>query len=438
MRIGAVCTRLARALLLALAAPCAALAVAAAETPLDEIVAVVDEDVVMRSELEAQLRQVLDQMRQQGAAPPPRSVLERQVLERLILQKIQLQLAERAGIAVDEQSLNDAIRRIASENGLTLHQFREILERDGYAFSRFREDIRNEMILTRLRQREVENRVVVTDREIDNQLANLAQQAQDLEQEYHLLHILIAVPGSADEQTRQRQRERAEELRRRIVDGAADFTEMARAHSDGQQGPAGGDLGWRKASQLPTLFVDEVATMREGEVSEVIESPSGFHIIKLAGLRAGEQHVVEQTRVRHILIKPNELVSPSDAQARLEQLKLRIEGGDSFENLARSHSDDRGSAVSGGDLGWVSPGDLVPEFEEVMNALAPGEVSEPFQTRFGWHIVQVLERRRHDDTEEVRRARAREMIRRRKIEEKYEEWLRNLRDEAYVEYRLRE
>ncbi|MBZ0172232.1 MAG: peptidylprolyl isomerase [Phycisphaerales bacterium] len=204
------------------------------------------------------------------------------------------------------------------------------------------------------------------------------------------------------------------------------------------QAGEGGDLGWRKASQLPTMFTDVVATMNEGDVSTLIASPSGFHIIKLDGVRSSEQHVVDQTKVQHILIKPNELVSGKDARIRLEQLKLRIEGGDSFGDLARSHSDDRGSAVSGGDLGWVSPGDLVPEFEDVMNQLAPGDISEPFESRFGWHIVRVVDRRRKDDTEEVRRARARDVIRQRKIEEEYEAWLRKLRDEAYVEYRLPE
>ncbi|MCC7410276.1 MAG: peptidylprolyl isomerase [Gammaproteobacteria bacterium] len=411
-------------------------AAALAATPIDEIVAVVDEDVVMKSELDGQMQRVLSQMRQQGAAPPPRSVFEKQVLERLILQKIQLQIAQRSGIKVDDESLNMAINKIASENGLSLRQFRQIIEEDGYSFSRFREDIRNEIAISRLRQREVENRIVVTDREIDTQLANL-QQSGDMEQEYHIMHILVATPERADEAAREATRVQAEELRKTLLDGA-DFTDVARRHSDGQQAGEGGDLGWRKASQLPTMFTDVVATMNEGDVSTLIASPSGFHIIKLDGVRSSEQHVVDQTKVQHILIKPNELVSGKDARIRLEQLKLRIEGGDSFGDLARSHSDDRGSAVSGGDLGWVSPGDLVPEFEDVMNQLAPGDISEPFESRFGWHIVRVVDRRRKDDTEEVRRARARDVIRQRKIEEEYEAWLRKLRDEAYVEYRLPE
>jgi len=410
-------------------------AVARAETPIDHIVAVVDEDVVMQSELESQMRRVMAQMRQQGAAAPPRSVFEKQVLERLILQKIQLQMAERSGIKVDDESLNQAINRIAAENGLTLRQFRRILEEDGYPFGQFREDIRDEIVITRLRQREVENRIVVTDREIDNQLANL-QQEGGTEQEYHLQHILVSV-GSGDDADHEAARAEAEQVRRLLLDGA-DFEDVARAHSDGQQAGEGGDLGWRKASQLPTIFTSAVVGMRPGDISGLIESPSGFHVIQLAGVRSAEQHMVDQTRAQHILIKPNELISPRDARIRLEQLKLRIEGGESFENMARSHSDDRGSAVSGGDLGWVSAGDLVPEFEQVMSTLAPGQVSEPFETRFGWHIVRVLERRRYDDTEEVRRARAREIIRQRKIEEEYEAWLRKLRDEAYVEYRLGE
>ncbi len=421
-----------QAALLALAALTAT--AISADSEIDTIVAVVDGDVVMRSELDGQMRRVMSQMRQQGAQVPPRSVFERQVLERLILQKIQMQMAERTGIEVDDDALNAAINKIASENGLNLRQFREILEQDGYAFASFREDIRDEITVTRLRQREVENRVVVTDREIDTQLANVHQQEGGSATEFHILHILVEVPDGGDEAA---VRANAEELRKLILDGA-DFQDVARRHSDGQQAKDGGDLGWRRPDQLPTMFGDVVVTMKEGEISDLIESPSGFHIIKLAGERSGEQHVVEQTHAQHILIKPNELVSASDARTRLEQLRFRITGGESFENLARSHSDDRGSAINGGDLGWVNPGDLVPEFEQVMNTLAPGEVSEPFESPFGLHIVRVLARRTHDDTEEVRRAQAREVIRKRKVEEEYDSWLRKLRDEAYVEYRLEE
>jgi peptidyl-prolyl cis-trans isomerase SurA len=414
----------------------AVIAPSAAITPIDEIIAIVDEDVVMRSELESQMLRVISQMRQQGAQLPPRSVFEKQVLERLILQKIQLQRAEQTGIRIDEETLNGTIARIAADNGLTIAQFREILQQDGYEFRSFREDIRNELIITRLRQREVENRIIVTDREIDHQLANLQQQgATDME--FRIKHILIASPAGTPEDERSQARERALEVVEALRSGA-DFAATAARYSDGQQAADGGDLGWRKAAEVPTIFNAAVIHMDKGDVSDIIESGSGFHVIQLADKRSSEMVVVEQTHPQHILIKPSELTTLQDARTRLEQLKFRIESGDSFEELARSHSDDRGSAVEGGDLGWVSPGDLVPEFEEVMNDLAPGEISEPFQSQFGVHIVRVLERRDYDGTEEVRRAKAREIIRRRKVEEKYETWLRELRDEAYVEHRVTE
>lgn len=404
------------------------------EVDIDRIVAIVDEDVIMESELERQMERVRSQMREQGAQLPPTSVFQKQVLERLIIQKIQLLRAQNSGIQIDDETLNRTIAGIASENGVTLSQFRDILESDGYSYSQFRKDIRNEMILSRLRQREVENRVVVTDREIDNQLSTLEQQGT-IEKEYRLSHILISIPTGADEDQKKQILQKAEGVLERLRQGE-DFAEVAISVSDGQQALEGGDLGWRKSTQLPTLFASTVMSMEEGAVSELIPSPSGYHIIKLVSVRSGEKHMVEQTHAQHILIKPNELTSEEDARIRLSQLKLRLEGGESFEDLARSHSDDRASAVSGGDLGWVSAGDLVPEFEEVMNSLAPGEISEPFKTRYGLHIVKVLERRNYDGTEEVRRAKAREIIRRRKVEEEFDAWLRRLRDEAYVEYRI--
>jgi peptidyl-prolyl cis-trans isomerase SurA len=408
----------------------------AREVDIDRIVAIVDEDVIMQSELDRQMQRVRSQMRQQGAQLPPSSVFEKQVLERLILQKIQLQRAQSSGIQIDEESLNRTIGGIAAENGLSLRQFRDILESEGYPFSQFREDIRDEIVISRLVQREVENRITVTDREIDNQLSTLEQQGS-LEKEYWLQHILIAVPSLSTEAEREQIRHKGEGVVEELRQGK-DFSETAVEISEGQQALEGGDLGWRKSSQLPTLFANIVMGMEEGQISDLIDSPSGFHIVRLAGVRSGEKHMVEQTHAQHILVRPNELTSEDDARTRLEQLKLRIEGGESFENMARSHSDDRASAVDGGDLGWVSPGDLVPEFEEVMNSLAPGEVSDPFKTQFGLHIVRVIDRRDYDGTEEVRRAKAREIIRKRKIEEQHEAWLRRMRDEAYVEYRLLE
>lgn len=402
--------------------------------PLDRIVAVINEDVIMQSELEERIRTVIKQMAQQGAERPPQDVLAKQVLERMIMIKLQTQFAERTGIKVDDESLNQTINQIAAGNNLSLSQFREILEQDGIDYESFREDIRNEITIAQLKRRQVDNRVSVTEREIDNFLANEEVQGST-ENEYQLSHILISAPEGATQEETDQARLVAEKVVSDLNSGIS-FEELARTVSDGQQAESGGDLGWRKESEIPTLFADEISNMQEGEISDIIESPSGFHIIKLAGLRSSDKNIVTQTQARHILIRPNELVSEKDALSRLSQLKLRLEGGDDFSELARSHSDDPGSAVNGGDLGWVNPGQMVPEFEERMNRLEAGQISEPFKTQFGFHIVQVLDRREQDNTEQLKRARAREILMQRKIEEAQQNWLRSLRDEAYVEYRL--
>lgn len=407
---------------------------ARALTELDRIVAVVNDDVITQSELDRQMDRVRDQLQQHGTPIPPRATLERQVLERLVLMHIQLQLAAKTGIRVDDDTLNHTIKKIAAQNHLSLSKFREILERDGYPFSQFRKDIRDEITVSRLQQRQVENRITVTDREIDNYLATQKQQG-GLDREYHLEHILIAVPEAASPEQIEASRKKAEKILEKLRNGA-NFSEVAVANSDGQQALEGGDLGWLKAGRMPTIFAGIVPGMKEGQISDLIRSPSGFHIIKLLGVRRGKKMVIEQTHVRHILIKPNQLVTDQEARTRLEHLRTRILGGASFAELARSHSDDKGSAANGGDLGWVNPGDLVPKFEKVMNGLKVGQVSQPFRTEFGWHIVQVLGRRKHDSTKDIIRTKAREAIFHRKLQEEREAWLRELRDEAYVEYHL--
>lgn len=409
---------------------------AQAAIELDHIVAVVNDEVVMASELEERLRAVRQQLMEQGTQLPPTSQLKKQVLDRLIMNKLQMQMAQQTGIRVDDETLNRTISSIAAENGVSLTQFREILEKDGYSYAQFREDIRNEIMISRLRQRAVDNRVSVSDREIENHLTNQQHQGET-EVEYRLSHILVAVPRSPTSSDLEETRKKAERIREELQNGA-DFGKTAATYSDGQQALEGGDLGWRKSGQLPTLFSGSVSNMQEGDISDVIRSSSGYHIIKLTDVRDSEKVVITQTRARHILIRPDELTSEEDAFRRLNQLRMRIRGGADFAELARGHSNDTVSAADGGDLGWVSPGDLVPEFQEVMDSLNPGQVSEPFQTQFGWHIVQVLERREHDNTEAIRRARAREAIRQRKLEEARENWLREMRDEAYVEYRLDE
>jgi len=401
---------------------------------LDRIIAVINDDVVMLSELAEKVSTIKNQLREQGTPLPPSSILEKQVLDRLILTKLQIQMAQNTGIRVDEETLNRTISNIASENELSLSQFREILESDGYRYEDFREDIRNEILISRLQQRQVDNRVTVSEREIKNFLSNQEHQGET-DIEFRISHILIATPEGASSKQITEKKQTAEKVLNDLKSGI-DFNSLAATYSNGRQALEGGDLGWRKAGQVPTLFVDFIADMEKGDVSELIKSPSGYHIIKLADKRSSEKVVVTQTHARHILIRPDELITPEDAQRRLEQLKIRIVGGDDFAELAKAHSSDTVSAAEGGDLGWTNPGDLVPEFEQVMNALQPDETSDPFRSQFGFHIVQVLERREHDSTEDIKRARARETIRRRKLEEARSDWLAQMRDEAYVEYRL--
>ncbi len=401
---------------------------------LDRIVAIINDDVIMLSELSEKIRTVTSQMREQEIPLPPPSILEKQVIDRLIMTKLQIQMAQNTGIRVDDETLNRTISNIAAENKLNLNQFREILEEDGYSYAAFRKDIRNEILISRLQQRQVDNRVVVTDREINNFLSNKEHQGES-DLEFQIAHILISIPEGASARQVTKSRETAEKVLAELEAGA-DFSSLAATYSDGQQALSGGDLGWRKAGQVPTLFADFISDMEIGDTSELIKSPSGYHIIKLADKRSSEQVVVTQTQARHILVRPDELTTPEDARRRLDQLVVRIEGGDDFAELARAHSADAVSAANGGDLGWVNPGDLVPEFEQVMNSLEPGQTSRPFGTQFGLHVVQVLDRREHDSTEDIKRARAREAVRRRKLEEARTDWLRQLRDEAYVEYRL--
>jgi len=407
---------------------------AMAGEPLDGIVAIVNDDVVMASELSRHMERVKLELRERKMELPPPEILQKQVLERVILLKIQMQLAQQTGIQVDDDTLNRAISNIAAQNKVSLEQFRAVLEQEGYDFDRFREDIRNEIIVARLRQKQVDNLIHVTDREVDSYLATQNKQG-GLDTEYNLAHILIATPEGASSEDIAETREQAEEVLNKLRAGA-DFKQMAASISGDPRAFEGGELGWRKAGELPPPFAEAAAALKEGGISNLIRSPSGFHIIKVLGVRSNDSIVVRQTHARHILIKPDELTTPEQAQERLLKLKTRIEGGENFAELARSHSVDKSSAAKGGDLGWVNPGDTVPKFEEVMNGLKPGEISQPFESDFGWHIVQVLERRDHDSTEEALRSKAREAIRQRKLEEERQAWLRRLRDEAYVEYRM--
>jgi peptidyl-prolyl cis-trans isomerase SurA len=401
---------------------------------LDSIVAVVNNDVIVRSELEHEIGLTIPQLQESGAQLPPRHQLEQQVLERMILQRLQMQRAETLGITVDDAALTQAMSGIASRNGMTLEDLSATLEASGIRFEDFRENTRRQIVSSRLQAQEVLKNISVTDQEVD---AFLARESGSLIErtDVRLFHILIAVPETAPAQEVEQAREKAAALVRRLRAGA-DFAALAMRESDGRRAAEGGDLGWFPIGEVPSLVQDLAHTLSKGEISEPLRSPSGFHIIELADVKGSGPEIVTQTKARHILVRTNEVVSDNDARTRLSQLRMRILGGDDFALLARSNSDDTGSALKGGDLGWLNPGDTVAEFESAMNALAPGEISRPFQSPFGWHIVQVTERRRQDTTEELMRLKARDAIRERKADEAVEQWLARVRDESYVEVRL--
>jgi len=404
--------------------------------PLDRIVAVVNSEVVTRLDLDEQVKIALQQLRRQGTPLPARDVLERQLLERLVTSKVLAQSAKETGLRVDDTQLQRSIERIAQENKLSAEAFRKMLEADGIVFDRFREELRNEILIARLKEREVDSKILITEAEIDNYLKNQASQGGK-DEEYSLSHILILVPEQASPEQIQAKRTVAEKALEQLK-GGADFRQVSAGVSDAQNALDGGPLGWRTASRLPQIFVDSVKNLKVGEFSPVLRSANGFHIIKLLDKRGNESPVIiQQTHARHILIRLNEVVSENEAKQRLTNLKERIENGTGFAELARLQSEDA-SASRGGDLGWLSPGDTVPEFERAMNALEPGQVSDPVQSPFGWHLIQVIERRSEDMSKERQRVLARQAIRARKSDEAYQEWVRQQRDRAYVELRLEE
>ncbi len=402
--------------------------------PLDRIIAVVNNGVITTTQLDKQLTVITRRLHAEKTQLPAKNILRRQVLGKMVLNRLQLQAARQLGIQVDDEQLNHVLGNIARRNNLTLPQFRQAVTSQGYTFADFRENIRHEMIISHLHKRAVYNKIIVTDQEVNDFLANQAAR-HDMGEEYHLAHILIPIPESATPQDIQAARTKARQVLAQLYAGA-NFSQTAIAVSAGQQALQGGDLGWRKAGQLPRLFADIVARMKPGGISHLIRSPSGFHIIKLLGKRSTQRHVVKQTLARQIMLRTNQLVSDNDARQHLLRLRQRILAGANFAELSRANSDDTGSAANGGSLGWVSPGELVPKFESVMDALKPGQISQPFRTRFGWHIVQVMARRTRDNTHHFLRNQARELIRKRKADEALQNWLRQLRDESYVDYRL--
>ena len=401
----------------------------------DRIVAVVGNEVVTASELGARRAFAERELRRQGTPLPESSLLERQVLDRLILDKAQLQMAAENGIRVEEIQLDRALERIADNNRLSLSAFRAALEKDGITFEKFREEVRQQIQMQRLREREVDDRIEVSDGEIDQYLAE-ARSSAGARNEYNLAHILVRLPDQASPEQIDQGRKKAEKARAELVSGV-DFAKVAAGYSDAPDALQGGSMGWRAEDRLPEIFAAAVKGMKVGETSTVLRSPGGFHILRLVERRGMEESApVEQIHARHILIRTNELVSEADAQRRLADIRERIvTGGADFAEMARLHSAD-GSASRGGDLDWLLPGDTVGEFERVMNTLKPGEISPPFKSPFGWHLVQVLERRAGGLTQDRRRVQARMALKERKADEAYQEWLRQLRDRTYVELRL--
>lgn len=403
----------------------------------DRVVAVVNNEVITVLELRDRVQAALGQLRQRGIQPPPIEVLEEQVLERMILERAQLQLAAVTGLRIDAASVDRAIQSIARNNNLSEDALRAALADDGISWARFQQEVRTELTLNRLREREVDSQIVVTEAEIDHFIANNPDAFSG--EELFVAHVLIRMPEAPSPAVLAQYMARAEEVLTRHAAGE-DFAQLAAAYSDAPDSTQGGGLGWRSRDRLPALFAEAVRTLRPGEVSPVLRSPAGLHVVKLVARRGGElsggADEMEQTRARHILIRTTEVLSDADAEARLLGLRERmIQGGERFEALARVHSDDL-SAARGGDLGWIYPGDTVPEFERAMDALAPGEISQPVRSPFGWHLIEVIERRVQDVSDERMRAVTRNLLRERKSDEAYEAWLRELRDATYVEYRL--
>ena len=404
--------------------------------PLERVIAVVNDEALTQWDLNEQKQQILQQMKAQNVTPPPDDVLERQLLERLITDRALMQFAKETGVRVDDVQVERTIQRVAQENKMSTDELRRAVEREGISYAKYRDEIRNEIIVQRLREREVDSKISVSDAEVDAFLASTAAQAGG-DSEYRIQHVLVLVPEQSSPEQIDQRRRRAQEALQQIRTGG-DFGQVAASFSEAPDALRGGDLGWRTPARLPPVFNDALALMKPGDVSPVLRSPSGFHIIKLVETRnRNAPTVVEQTHARHILVKVNEITSENEGKIKIDRIKDRLDSGASFEEQAKLSSEDT-SASKGGDLGWVSPGDTVPDFEQAMNKLKPNEVSGPVRTPFGWHLIQVLERRKQDITAERQREQARGAIRQRKSEEAFQDWVRQMRDRAYVELKAEE
>jgi len=403
-------------------------------TLLDRIVALVDEGVILQSELDQQMTMISRQLREQGTRMPPADALRQQILETLIVQQVQLQRAERLGIRVVDEQLNIALQRIAERNNISFSRLPEALAEQGIDYPTFREQLRREMTIDAVRQRDVVARIAVSEREIQRWLEQ-QQSTRGSQTDYDISQILVALPEDPTPQQLAEAQARAAEIHAQLVAGE-DFADMAVAVSAGQQALAGGRLGWRRGAQLPQQFASVIRALQVGEFSQPIRSSSGFHIFRLNETRGGDEKIVElQSRARHILLIPNEVLDDATIRGRLEAIRERVLNGESFADIAMLESEDPGSAPRGGDLGWNPPGSFVAEFDVQLDQLSPGEVSEPFITPFGWHLIMLEDRQERDTTEDVRRMQAIQAIRASKQEQETELWLRRLRDEAWVELR---
>ena len=401
---------------------------------LDGIAAIVEDDIILDSELVSEVQNIVARLQKQDVQLPPKEILYKQVLERLIIDKLQTQLAQRAGMNISDAYVNLSIEKIARSNRMSMETFKASLATEGMSFADFQKNVRKEITINQLRSREIGARIKVSDQAVKHYLETTMSTA-DRSVQNLVGHILLSLPEGADAKSIQKKSVAANEIVKQLRTGV-DFKQVSVAQSESDSALKGGDLGWRTINQLPSLFVDAVKALQKGDVAEPIRSPSGFHILQLLDSTGNESHIITETHVRHILIKTNELINDAEAKKRLGVILARITDGDDFAALAKANSKDTGSAIKGGDLSWVVPGLLVPPFEKAMNDLALNEISLPIQTQFGWHIIQVLDRRTKDNTEKFKFEQARDELRKRKIEEETEHWLRRLRDEAYIDIRL--
>jgi len=421
-------------LLLTMAMMTMSLAVQAERKLLDRVVAIVDDDVILQTQLEARVNTIVGRLSAQGTGLPPRQMLEQRVLEQLIAESVQLQMADKMGMRISDNELNETLANIARSNGMTMAQFESQLAEEGVTYQQAREQIRNEMLTSRVQQRQVGNRVRITDNEVENYLQAQAGAGSD-GAEYRLAYIFIQVDEPGNEASVRQARNLADNLRQQILDGR-DFREVAVAESDASNALEGGDMGWRSESQLPSLVAPVVPGLEPGVPSAVLENNSGFHLVMVMDKRGGEQQqIIEQHKVRHILVRPSAAVTEAQAEQRIRDIYRQLQEGADFAELARELSDDPVSGSDGGNLDWVSPGQMVPEFEQAMLDADVGEIYGPVRSQFGWHILQVQERRKQDVTAEARESQARQAIYQRKFEQELQNWLREVRDEAFVEFK---